>query len=295
MTGRERLFLALIVLAWAGNFLASAEALSRIPPFWFTLLRFLVVLAALLPCLAPVPRSQWPRLFLVCLCTGALHLGLNFWALAEGGIGVVAILLQSYVPLSALLAWCLLGERIGWRGASGIAIAFLGVVAIGLARGEGAASSAALVLSLLAALLLALGTVAMRALSGISALSLQAWNALLGIPVLLPLALLLEGPPEGFLPAVEPRHWAGVLYSALAASILGHGLLYALLRHHPVAAITPHLLLTPVVAIGLAALFGREQPGATLLAGGALVLGGSLMVARRARSRASRPGPSAIG
>lgn len=290
MAVRDRLALALIVLAWAGNFLLSAEALERIPPFWFTALRFLVVLLLLLPYLKPPPRTAWPLLSFVCLSTGALHLGFNFWALEEGGIALVAILLQSYVPMSALLAASLLGERLGWRTASGIAIAFLGVVWIGIARGA-RADGLAIVLALIAAGLLAIGTVAMRRLRGVGALELQAWNAALGIPILIPLALALEGDPRASLLAAETRHWLGVFYSAAIASVVGHGLLYALLRRHPVAAITPWLLLTPVAAIALAAVFRGETPSLPILLGGGLVLGGVLVIALRDRASGRRPAP----
>ncbi len=290
MRPRDRLALALIVLAWAGNFLLSAEALERIPPFWFTVLRFLVVLLLLLPFLQPPPRGSWPLLATVCLTTGALHFAFNFWALREGGIALVAVLLQSYVPMSALLATLLLRERIGWRTATGIALAFLGVISIGLARGA-RAEGVAILLALTAAGLLALGTVAMRRLKGVGALELQAWNAAIGMPLLVPLALWLEGDPRPSLLAAETRHWLGVFYSAAIASVVGHGLLYALLRRHPIAAITPWLLLTPVVAIALAALFRRENPALPILLGGVLVLVGVLVIALRDRVRGRRPAP----
>lgn len=290
MAPRDRLALVLIVLAWAGNFLLSAEALERIPPFWFTVLRFLVVLLLLFPFLRAPPARAWPLLSFVCLSTGALHFAFNFWALREGGIALVAILLQSYVPMSALLAALWLRERIGWRTAAGIGIAFLGVCWIGIARGA-RADGGAIVLALIAAALLALGTVAMRRLQGVAALELQAWNAALGIPVLLPLALWLEGDPRASLVTAETRHWLGVFYSGAIASVVGHGLLYALLRRHPVAAITPWLLLTPVAAIALAALFRSERPSFAILLGGALVLLGVLLIALRDRARGRRGAP----
>ena len=121
-----------ICCAWGGNFLASAAALRHFPPFVFTALRLCVVLLCLLPLLRRVPRGQWPRLIAVCLLNGALHFGFNFMALRQAGdISSVAIALQSYVPMSALLAVWLLGERIGWRAGTGIGIAFGGVLVLG--------------------------------------------------------------------------------------------------------------------------------------------------------------------
>jgi O-acetylserine/cysteine efflux transporter len=80
------------------------------------------------------------------------------------------------------------------------------------------------------------------------------------------------------------------VYSALIASIVGHGLLYFLVQRHPVSRITPFLLLTPVIAIALGFAFRGETPGPLLYVGGAMVLGGVLVVALRIRTRA-QPAP----
>lgn len=161
------LLVVLICLAWGGNFLTSAYALQQIPPFLFTALRLAVVLVALAPWLRPVPRDQWPRLAAVGLLTGSMHFALNFWALREAGaISSIAILLQCYIPMSAILAWFLLGERFGWRTALGIGISFGGVLVLGFDPLVLDAPKA-LVLALVAALTLALGTTLMRGLKGV--------------------------------------------------------------------------------------------------------------------------------
>jgi O-acetylserine/cysteine efflux transporter len=292
LNARDHALVGLIVLAWAFNFLTSAVALDHFPPFLFTALRFAVVLAVLFPFLrAPAP-GHWGRLMLICLCNGALHFGFNFWALKLGGISLVAILMQSYVPMATLLAWLFLGERVGWRTATGVALSFAGVLLLGFDPAALAVPSA-LALSLMAALLLAIGTVSMRGLRGVNALQLQAWSALLGIPVLLAIALMLEGDLVATIAGAGLPHWGGVVYSGLIASIVGHGLLYVLVQRHPVSSITPFLLLTPVIAIALGLIFRGEAPGPLLYLGGAMVLGGVLVVALRTRARARQaPAPA---
>lgn len=289
MSARDHFLVGLIVLAWAFNFLTSAVALDHFPPFLFTALRFAVVLLVLFPFLRAPADGHWGRLILICLFNGALHFGFNFWALQLGGISLVAILLQSYVPMATLLAALFLGEQIGWRTISGIALAFAGVLLLGF---DPAAMQVpwALALSLLAALLLAIGTVAMRGLRGVNPLQLQAWSAVIGIPVLLGVALLIEGDLAAVVMSAAAPHWGGVVYSALVASIIGHGLLYFLVQRHPVSQITPFLLLTPVFAMALGLAFRGETPGPLLYAGGTMVLGGVLLVALRTRARA-RPAP----
>jgi O-acetylserine/cysteine efflux transporter len=271
-----------ICVAWGGNFLASAYALQQLPPFLFTALRLLVVLACLVPFLKPVPRGQRARLAAVAWLAGALHFGLNFVALRlAGDISSVAIALQSYIPMSALLAVVLLGERIGWRTSLGIAVAFGGVLVLGFDPLV-LDAPAALLLTLVAAFALALATTLMKGLAGVGTFELQAWTALLGIPLLVVVSLALEQDQLAALRGADWGAWAGVLYSGLVASLVGHGLLYWLVQRHPVSQVTPYLLLAPVVAITLGVLVWGDRPGPKLIVGGAMVLGGVLIVATRA-------------
>jgi O-acetylserine/cysteine efflux transporter len=272
----------LVCLAWGGNFLAAAAALQQLPPFLFTALRLAVVLACLLPFLRPIARDQWGRVAAVSLLTGALHFGLNFWALqAAGDISSTAIALQSYIPMSALLAVWLLGERIPKRVWAGIAVAFAGVMVLGFDPLV-LDAPAALLLTLVAAFTLALGTILMRGLRGVGTFELQAWGALIGIPLLLAASLVFERGQGAALAAADWRAWSGALYSGLVASLVGHGLLYWLVQRHPVSLITPYLLLAPVFAIALGVWVWGDQPGPRLLVGGAMVLGGVLAISLRA-------------
>jgi len=75
--------------------------------------------------------------------------------------------------------------------------------------------------------------------------------------------------------------WSGVVYSAIVASLIGHGLYYSLVQRHPVASITPFLLVTPLLATGLGIAFLDDHPGPRLWLGGAMVLGGVLVIGLR--------------
>ena len=285
MPPRHFLLILAICLAWGGNFLASAYTLQHIPPFLFTALRLAVVLAFLLPFLEPVPRGQRARLATIALCSGALHFGLNFWALREAGdISSVAIALQSYIPMSAVLAVLMLGERIGWRTTTGIAIAFAGVLVLGFDPLVLDAPKA-LLLTLVAAFMLAFGTILMRDLKGVGMFGMQAWTAVVGIPVLIAISLAIEDGQWQALRTASLVDWGGVLYSGLIASVVGHGLLYWLVQRHPVSQVTPYLLMAPIVAIALGVLVWGDKPGPKLIIGGAMVLGGVLIVALRAITR----------
>jgi O-acetylserine/cysteine efflux transporter len=292
LRGRDLLLVGVICVAWAFNFLTSALALQEIPPFLFTAVR-LAILAVVLGAFLKRPApGQWPLLLAVALCNGVFHFGLSFWALhAAGDLASPAIVMQSYVPMTALLAWWWLGERFAWRTAAAIVISFAGILVIGFDPMV-LAQPLALGLMLVSALFLAAGTVLMRRLTGLDMFSQQGWTAVVGLLPLLAISAWLE--PGGFeaLRQASWVGWGGAAYSAIGSSLIGHGLYYRLVQKHPVAQVTPWLLLAPVGAVLLGIVFYGDEPGVQLWIGGAMVLGGVLLIALRALAK-SRPLPPA--
>jgi O-acetylserine/cysteine efflux transporter len=283
---RHLLIVLLVCVVWGGNFLTSAAALRELPPILFTALRLSLVGVLLLPFLKAPAGGHWPRLVAICLCTGGLHFALSFWALQlADNLTSPAIVMQSYIPMTAVLAVLFLGERFGWRTTLGIAVSFSGVLVLGFDPLVLAAPMA-LVMMLLSSLFLAIGTVLMRGLSGVHPLALQAWAAVFGLPLLLAASLAIEGDPRAAMRAAGWVAWSGVVYAAVAASLLGHGLFFWLVQRYPVSQITPYLLLTPLVAVALGVLFWGDRPGLRLIIGGSMVLGGVLGIALRARAKA---------
>jgi O-acetylserine/cysteine efflux transporter len=287
------LLLALVVcLVWAGNFLTSALALRDMPPLLFTGLRLALLGVLLAAFLRRPAKGQWPRLLVISLCVGVLHFGLSFWALKlAGNLSSPAIVMQSYVPMSVLLAWSLLGERFGWRTGAAVALSFGGVLVLGFDPLV-LANPASLFMMLVSAFFLALGTVLMRGLGGVTRYGMQAWTAVIGVGPLLGLSLWLE--PGGFasLATLGWVPWFGIAYAAVAASLVGHGIYYSLIQRHAVAKVMPWLLLTPLLAMALGIAFFGDRPGPKLWLGGAMVLGGILVIALRTQAKA-RPAPLA--
>jgi O-acetylserine/cysteine efflux transporter len=285
MRGRDLALVLVICVAWAGNFLTSAFALREIPPFLFTAVRLSILAIALAAFVKRPPQGQWPLLIAVAVCNGVLHFGLSFWALhLAGDLASPAIAMQSYVPMAALLAWWWLGERFGWRTGFAIAISFAGVLVLGFDPIVLDAPMS-LVLMLVSAAFLAIGTVMMRRLSGIDMISQQGWTAIVSIAPLIALSMVFEPGQWQALRDASWIGWGGALYSALFASMLGHGLYYVLVQRHPVAQVTPWLLLAPMLAIVLGIVFWGDRPGLRLWIGGAMVLGGVLIIALRAMAK----------
>jgi O-acetylserine/cysteine efflux transporter len=282
MPARDIALVLLICIAWAFNFLTSALAMREIPPFLFTALRFALLAVPLVFFLKRPAPGQWPRLIAIALCVGVLHFGLSFSALRlAGDLSSPAIVMQSYIPMTALLAWWVLGERFAWRTGLAIAVSFAGVLVLGfdpLVLDQ----PASLLLMLVAAALLAIGTVLMKGLRGMDVFSQQGWTAVMSVLPLLAISAWLEPGAIARLPQASWVAWAGALYAAFLSSLLGHGLYYVLVQRHPVAQVTPWLLLVPVLAVALGIVFWGDRPGPRLWIGGVMVLGGVLIVALRA-------------
>lgn len=285
MPPRDLALILVICVVWAGNFVAAAQGMQQFSPFLFMILRFLLVLALLVPFLRLPPPGQWPRLIGVCLSIGGLHFALMFWALSRSAdISSVAIVQQTYIPIAVLLAMGLMRERVGWKTLGAVGVAFLGVLVVGfdplvLRQVD------VLVIALASALFQALGSIYQRGIRGIGVMSFQAWTAVISLPMLLASTLLFEHGQLETIRTAQWQHWAAIGYSAILSSIVGHGLFFFLVQRHPVSSVMPYLQLTPVLAVVFGIAVWGDRPGGRLLIGGVLVIAGILIITLRARQR----------
>lgn len=268
--------LALILLAnaaWSLNFLAGKAGVEHFPPLLFTTLRFAILSLLLLPWLRWLP-GKMRQVLTISFLLGVLHFGMIFVGLkASGDIASVAIAAQLYVPFSALLAVIWLGERLDRHRSAGIAAAFAGVIVIGFDPTVfNHLDALAWIAS--AALMMAVATILMRRLEGVGVVVLQAWIGAVATPCLLLLSLLMERGQAAALRSATWLDFATPLYSAIGASLVGHGIVYYLLTRYPVSLITPLLLLAPVLAVALGVLLWGDVLSWKLIAGGVMTLAG---------------------
>ena len=272
------LLLALVAnCAWGFNFIAGKIGADIFQPLFFTCIRFLFLLLIMLPWLRPAPGYMKPLLRLAFLM-GVGHFSMMFIGLNAGAnIASVAITSQLYVPFSAVLAAIFLQERIQPIRILAIAVAFMGIFVIGFDP---------IVFNHLdavfwvmgAAFVMAVCTVLMRQFPNMGVFRLQAWIALTASPSLLVLSLIFESDHAQIVTGLSSMDFWSPLYSAVGASVVGHGIVYYLLARYPVSMVTPLMLLAPV----LASLFGiwwfGDQIGWKLVLGGTMTLVGVLMV-----------------
>ena len=272
------LLLALLAnFAWGFNFIAGKIGADQFQPLLFTGIRFAFLLILMLPWLKPAPGYTWP-LLRVAFLLGVVHFGMIFIGLHAGGnIASIAITTQLYVPFSAILAAIVLRERISRVRILAIIVALSGVIVIGFDPVVFNHLDAIMWVAG-AAMAMAISTILMRQCPNLGVFKLQAWIALVASPSLLLLSLLFEsGQWQAVREACLFDFWSP-LYSAVGASVVGHGILYYLLGRYPVSTVTPLLLLAPILASIFGVLFFRDVIGWKLVVGGVMTLFGILMV-----------------
>lgn len=271
------LMVALANVAWGFNFIAGKIGAGHFHPLFFTALRFLFLLLLMLPWLKPAPGYMKP-LLRVAFLLGVLHFAMIFIGLNAGGnIASVAITTQLYVPFSAILAALFLREKISFRSILSITLAFGGVLVIGFDPVAFNHLDAILWVAG-AAFVMAVATIFMRQCPTLGVFRLQAWIAVVAVPSLVLLSLIFEsGQFEIIANASLIDLWTP-LYSAVGASIIGHGIVYYLLGRYPVSIVTPLLLPTPVIATFLGVFIFGDTLGWKMILGGAMTLLGILML-----------------
>lgn len=272
------LLLALLAnFAWGFNFIAGKIGVDAFQPLFFTFLRFLCLLVVMLPWLKPAPGYMVP-LLRVSFLLGAIHFGMFFVGLKAGGnIASVAITVQLYIPFSALLASIFLKEKISFLTVTGIVIALAGVMVIGFDPVVFNHIDAVLWVSG-AALAMAVATIMMRRFPNLGVFRLQAWIAVMAVPALLILSLVFESGHRALVSGMKVADLWTPLYSAIGASVIGHGIVYYLLGRYPVSSVTPLFLLAPILASIFGVFIFGDEVGWKLVVGGGMTLVGTLVV-----------------
>jgi O-acetylserine/cysteine efflux transporter len=277
---RDLLLLLAINLIWGSNLIASKLGVQAFPPLFFTVLRFGILSACLVPFLRLHP-GQTANLVRAALLTGGVSFALLFVGLRiTADASTVAIATQLGVPFSTLLSVWLLGETIRWRRRLGIALAFAGVVIIGFDP-RVFSYWPGLVLVIASTFVGSLGLIYIKRLHNVSAIQVQAWVSTVSWPVLLSLSLVLEHGQWAAIQNANAGAWTALLYTVFGASLIGHTGWYYLIGRYPVTSVAPLTLLSPIFGILLGVTLLNDQLTARMLIGGAITLAGVLIVVMR--------------
>ncbi len=279
MKPRDLLLLLVCCLVWGLNLPLTRWAVQEVPPIFFAGLRFLFLGLCLCPFLKPFPK-QFGMVFMIAMCIGGLHFALLFLALANSPASAVAIVGQLALPMVTILSIIFLQEKVRWRRILGMSLAFIGVIAIIYRPGK---FSFEIGLSFVAASAFvgAVGTIFMKRIDPMPAISMQAWVGVLSFLPLFALSAFTEQNQLSAFISAGPTVWAALAFSVLVVSVFGHSAYYTLLKRYDVTLLAPLTLLTPVVAVLTGVLALGEPITLKLVIGGSLTLAGVFLVAGR--------------
>jgi probable blue pigment (indigoidine) exporter len=279
---------ALAPAIWGTTYLVTTELLPPDRPLLAAVVRALPAGLVLVVLTRRLPRGAW---WWRAAVLGALNIGAFFALLFVAAYrlpGGVAATIGAVQPLLvAGLSAGLLGERLSLRTTIAAAAGVAGVSLLVLradARLDGLGVAAAVG----GAVVMAVGVVlSKRWPSPAPLLATTGWQLTAGGLLLLPVALLVEGPPPATL---SVTNLAGYGYLAIIGSALAYALWFRGIRDLSATGVTFLGLLSPLVATSLGWLvLGQELTIAQALGG--LVVLAALVAAQTGNARGARPRP----
>ncbi|HEU4663026.1 MAG TPA: EamA family transporter [Dokdonella sp.] len=272
--------LALLTLIWSYNWIVMKQALRYSGPFEFSALRYVlgsgVLFAVLLlrgESLRPPPL--WPTTLIGLAQTTGFQLFVQS-ALLVGGAGKTALLAYTMPFWVVLIGWLAFGDTPAWRLRLGLLVAAGGLVLVLEPwRGLGGARSSALALA--GGACWAIGVVASKRLfqrGGTSALSLTAWQMLIGTVAVVAIAFAVPERP------IEWTRWfvGALVYNALLASGLAWLMWSYVVARLPANVAGLSSLAIPIAGIAFAWLLLGEVPTPVEGAGIALIVAALALV-----------------
>jgi len=227
-------------------------------------------------------------ILLIGMLLGVVHYPFMFSAMyLTDNISAVAIAAQLVVPFSTIVAVLYLKEQIGITRTIAIALSFIGVVVISF-EPIGADHVLSLVLTTVAAAAMAAAAIMMRRLNNAGVFNLQFWIAATASVSLIVLTVLFESPSYEKLVSFELVDYWSPVYSAVGATIIGHGSFYYLLQRYEVNDVAPFITLSSLFAVGFGIVLLGDQMTSRVIVGGMLTLIGVTVIATRGAQSTAR-------
>lgn len=280
----------LVLVSWAGAYVAISVAVKELSPAPFALARIggaALVLLLLLPfvrgaSLRLPPLRDVPVLALMAaLAFPIYHVSINTGQQTVSA-GVASVLIATLPIFAAFIARFTLGERLSWRGWFGILVAFGGITLLATGRNGNFELESGALLILLAALSGAGFMVVQRKLTTrYSGLQLTLWGMWLGALMLLPFAPAFFTEIRG----ASSDTLLAVAYVATLPTAIGYLLWAYVLKMLPAARAASLLYIVPPIAFTMAWILIGDVPSMMDIVSSVIVLAGVALVQHAARRK----------
>jgi drug/metabolite transporter (DMT)-like permease len=281
-----------MAVCWGGTWPAGKLAVEDAPPATIAVVRFALATALLWLWARSRPAGRKPgrRDLPLVLAMGATAVAgynlLFLYGLSLAPATDGAIVVPGLAPiLTALLAWAILGNRIGVRAALGLAVALAGLVLVVDPSGgiEGRRLAGDLLFLAGAVCWGAYSLLGKVATDRFDTVTATLYGAGAGTLMLVPFSFADGGWAE--LAGAPADAWISIGYLAVFGTAVGFVLFYEGVKRIGPARATTFTFLVPVFGVLGAVLILGERPSVLTAIGGAIVLAGLWLVQRRPAAR----------
>jgi drug/metabolite transporter (DMT)-like permease len=279
--------LAVVYVVWGSTYLGIELVGETMPPTFGAGVRFTIAGSLMLGFIVwrsgrghlRVTRAELGSAAIVGLLLPGAN-SLLFITEQQVPIGLASLIIAS-IPLWVLLLRFASGEKPDTFSTIGLLIGFVGI-AILVRPGGGAGSLGYLLLTVLAAVLWAVGSfLSPRLRLPRDAFVATAYEMLIGGVVLLAIGVAVTSPHDLNPATFSARSWFGLTYLILFGSILGYSAYVWLLATAPIGLVATYAYVNPVIAIALGVIVLDENITVRIVAGAVLVLAAVALVIRR--------------
>lgn len=268
------LLTAIAPIAWGSTYYVTRQVLPADAALWGGVIRCLPAGLIVLLLVRRLPRgSWWWRSFVLgALTVGGLNV-LVYVVAQRLPTSLAATLMSTSAAAMLLLSWLLLRQRPRLAAVLGALVGIAGVVVM-MGLGGGPVDGWGVAASIGAMLSSSLGFVLTAKWGAdVPPLTMTSWQLIAGSVIVLPFAVLFEGPP----PALDAPAIAGFAYVIVVATALAYAAWFTGLRRLPGSVVGIVGLLNPVTGVVLGVFLAGEPFGPAQVAGLAMVIVGVVL------------------
>src|SRR5712692_2921813 len=285
---------ATLAITLGGQWIAAKLGVNAVPALELSTMRFAIASGVLLVACAitrtPIPLHRWRPIAAAAAC-GVLGFNtLAFVGLSRTPASDSALIIPTTIPMATALFATLIHERLTSRKLFGFAVATLGaaLVIVGGQQGEGGGESSTMrlggdLMELGAATAwaasLTIGAVVLRKET---VLGYVTFMVVIGTAMLLPLGAL----PQGYrdVPTWGTETWLAAGFLGVFSTSVAFVLFFWAVHRYGASLAAMVTYLTPIATLVLAFLILDERPLPLQLVGGAVIVVGVRLAARRSRA-----------
>jgi len=237
-----------VALLWGFGFVTSKYGADNMPPLFFLALRFMLVVLVLI-WFVRIPRGRMVSVLIFAITMGAGHFGFFYVGLSLGvEASTAAIIWLTQIPMTVLLAAVFLNDRPRWLAVCGIAVAFIGVIAlVGEPRNLGNVRGIAFAVA--SSVAWAVANVHVKHLTDLEPLTLNAWMSVFSAIFMVILSFSVESGQIDALLVPDWRLHGSLLYQVIGSTLMAYWAWYFLLRRYAVSTISGYMLLVPLFGV----------------------------------------------